>query len=195
MQTACKRYHKNREKMEVDGLMQDLDYPTSSISDNHHHRQLSTTTAGGGGVTSISGSGSGGSGGSTRDNDEGWVDSMVQVAHAANKLFSKHTCRMCQVYTDKQVEYETRQEAALRYHDGSPLDRVWNNSNLETAAAAAAYSYSEQLNIELYRQFLFDEESVVSSLSRHEQNQQQQGGGGVEEVEEDHHSVVTQRTQ
>lgn len=158
--------------MGVDSLIRPELDPSSD-----NHRQLSTK-----GTTTSSPS----------STDEGWVDSMVQVAHTANKLFSKHTCRLCQVYTDKQVEYETRQENALRYQqyfessgDSSPIDRVWDN--LEAAA-------SQQLNIELYRQFLFDEESVVSNVSRHEQ-QEHHHHQGAEAAEEEDHSIVTQRTQ
>jgi hypothetical protein len=84
-----------------------------------------------------------------RPHKEDWVDRTVRLAQSCNKLFTRNTCRVCQVYVDKQVEFEKRQEDT-----SSPISRVW----LKTAAMEPT------LEVELYRQFLFDEESVVETV-------------------------------
>jgi hypothetical protein len=86
--------------------------------------------------------------------DDGWVDSMVEVARACNKLFTKHTCGLCHVYVDKQVEYESRQEDHKRGgdHPLSPVERVWMKTGLGLERG--------NMEVDMYRQFLFDEDSV-----------------------------------
>jgi hypothetical protein len=66
--------------------------------------------------------------------EDGWVDSMVEVVRLCNNLFTKHTCGLCHIYVDKQVEYETRHEEER--------------------------NRAHPLRVDLYRQFLFDEDSV-----------------------------------
>jgi hypothetical protein len=85
---------------------------------------------------------------------EDWVDRTVRLANSCNKLFTRNTCRVCQVYADKQVEFEQRQEGsgdAL----ASPISRVWQKTVMLAPST---------LEVELYRQFLFDEESVVETV-------------------------------
>jgi hypothetical protein len=83
--------------------------------------------------------------------EDGWVGSMVEVARACNKLFTKHTCGVCHMYVDKQLEYETRQEdKSGGSHSQSPVERVWMKTGLERG----------NMEVDLYRQFLFDEDSV-----------------------------------
>ncbi|GAX21873.1 hypothetical protein FisN_30Hh074 [Fistulifera solaris] len=86
--------------------------------------------------------------------DDGWVDSMVEVAKVCNNLFTKQ-CNLCNIYTNKQVEYEWRQEKTLQ-SSSSPVERALqkvDHGNLE---------------VHLYRQFLFDEESVIAGASLRE---------------------------
>jgi hypothetical protein len=77
-----------------------------------------------------------------------WVDTIVQAAQTANKMFAQNTCRLCHVYTDKQVEFETRNEIS-----SSPLESIF----MRTAEAS--------MEVELYKQFLFDEESVNDNVT------------------------------
>lgn len=77
-----------------------------------------------------------------------WVDKTVNLARACNKLFTKNTCRLCQVYVDQQVEFENRQEDA------------------------SVKNPARSMEVELYRQFLFDEESVVDGVcERNKENE------------------------
>jgi hypothetical protein len=78
-----------------------------------------------------------------------WIDSVVQAATTANKLFTANTCRMCHVYSDKQVEFETRNEGS-----NSPMASLMMRTTQEAS-----------MEVELYRQFLFDEDSVVDNVS------------------------------
>lgn len=81
---------------------------------------------------------------------------MVEVAKVCNNLFTKQ-CNLCNVYTDKQVEYEWRQEK----QGGSPVERAVQKAQVE----------SGNLEINLYRQFLFDEDSVIAGASLREDRQ------------------------
>ena len=116
---------------------------------------------------------------------------MVEVARTCNKLFSKR-CNACNVYVKKQVEYETSQEQLLgssRTH--SPMARVWQKAGIQQS----------QLEVELYRQFLFDEESVVDGVGLRGEEEETAAGktshaqacSSPTEVDEEQ-SVVTQRT-
>jgi hypothetical protein len=81
-----------------------------------------------------------------------WIDSVVQAATTANKLFTRNTCRMCHVYSDKQVEFETQHEGL-----SSPMASLMMRTTQEAS-----------MEVELYRQFLFDEDSVVDNVSHRE---------------------------
>lgn len=81
-----------------------------------------------------------------------WVDTVVQAATIANQLFSKNSCRLCQVYADKQVEFETSTEQ----RSSSPMERLWMRTAQE----------SSTLEVELYKNFLFDEDSVAEKTDR-----------------------------
>ena len=77
------------------------------------------------------------------------MDSVVKAASACNRLFIKN-CNLCTVYCDKQVQYEWMQEQyrmETRQIDG--LFQKMDNS----------------LQVQLYREFLFDEDSVVEEVS------------------------------
>lgn len=108
------------------------------------------------------------------DNDDRWVDTMVSCAQAVNKMFVRNTCRLCHVYTDRQVEFEVSRE-------NNPVERAF----LKAAATM-------QPEVELYRRFLFDEESVVGGLpdDDEEVEEPKQPTAG----EEDTCTIQTQRT-
>lgn len=97
---------------------------------------------------------------------EDWVDSVVEVAQTCKKLFTRHTCRVCQVYVDEQVEFEIQQQE----------NRSWHDSALS------------MMEVELYRQFLFDEDSVVEGVSERRCEQEEQ-------EEEPHTNQNSQRDQ
>jgi len=113
--------------------------------------------------TSLIGKGRrGGRGGGAGDDDD-WVDSVVQVANTCKKLFTQNTCRMCQVYVDEQVEYERREEAI----DGDGNKMKWSPSPFQQAWMRSSV-LANNPEVELYRQFLFDEESVVEVVMERE---------------------------
>ena len=89
-----------------------------------------------------------------------WVDTMVSTARAVNKLFTRHTCRICHVYVDKQVAFE--QATA-----DSPVER-----------AALKMMGQELLHpeVEVYRRFLFDEDSVIETVGSRDQQDLLQDG-------------------
>jgi hypothetical protein len=92
---------------------------------------------------------------------EEWVDSVVDVASHMRKMFTKSTCRLCQVYVDNQVEFEQQQRDENFCYQKQP----------------------HGIEVELYRQFMFDEESVVECVS--ERN----------DVDEEKEQRTSQRTQ
>jgi hypothetical protein len=79
---------------------------------------------------------------------------MVEVAKLCNNLFTKQ-CNLCNVYTNKQVEYEWRQERTQN-SGSSPVERALQKVN------------RGNVEVHLYRQFLFDEESVIAGASLRE---------------------------
>ena len=95
-------------------------------------------------------------------NSDDWVDTMVSCAQAMNKLFVHNTCRLCQVYSDKQVEFERQlQEENNSSSCNNPVDRAF----LRTGGIPQMLLPE----VELYRQFLFDEDSVVDSVGQREE--------------------------
>ena len=96
-----------------------------------------------------------------------WVDRMVKMANACNSLVTSK-CNLCHVYANRQVEFEASERArsaraletpatSVFSSPVSPTERVWQKMNASCAAA-------NSLEVNLYRQFLFDEESVVDML-------------------------------
>ena len=108
------------------------------------------------------------------DDDDRWVDSVVSCAQAVNKMFVRNTCRLCQVYTDRQVEFEVSRE-------NNPVERAF-------LKAAATF----QPEVELYRQFLFDEDSVVGGLRDYDDGDDDEEPS--QSVEEEARSIQTQLT-
>ena len=133
-----------------------------------------------------------------------WVDTVVNCATIMNKIFTRNTCRLCHIYSDKQVEFEERiqqnatisataaewynlqQQGAILYNNNN------DNGNLDQDDAMYQQQQQQQLDfkassatgvmspptavtstlpppvdpatVELYRKYLFDEESVVDSI-------------------------------
>ena len=77
---------------------------------------------------------------------EDWVEKATSISLAFNKLLAKSACKLCSVYVDEQVEFENRQE------------------DYKTTMAKA-WMRSYKPDVEVYRQMLFDEDSVVESIS------------------------------
>lgn len=86
--------------------------------------------------------------------DPRWVDTVMSYAQTVNKVFSRNTCRLCHLYSDQQVEYESR----LVDKQISPVERAY-------LKAAATHQTVLRPEVEFYRQFLFDEASVVEAIS------------------------------
>jgi hypothetical protein len=84
-----------------------------------------------------------------------WVDGMVKVAHACNLLVLKN-CHLCHVYADRQVEFEQGQETR------TPSSTFWDATASSSPAERAWKKLHASLEVDLYRQFLFDEDSVMA---------------------------------
>lgn len=95
--------------------------------------------------------------------EDDWVESVVEVARTCKKLFTRHTCRLCQVYVDQQVAYEQQEEASM-------VEGMDASSRSNPANWLQKNVVDHSLEVELYRQFLFDEESVVSVVEEREKD-------------------------
>mmetsp|Transcript_16278 Transcript_16278/g.21301 ORF Transcript_16278/g.21301 Transcript_16278/m.21301 type:complete len:153 (-) Transcript_16278:258-716(-) len=89
-------------------------------------------------------------------------DWMERTGTKLGKFLSKSACRLCTVYADEQVEYEKRQEDYV-----TTMDRM-----VQATARSVAKS---TLEVDLYKHFLFDEESVVNSFG----DDDRQGGDDI----------------
>lgn len=108
--------------------------------------------------------------------DSPLLDSIVSAANALNKVFQSSSCArvMCQVYTDKQIEYEITQDTLISLDGPDQLPLAWTASD-DSAVSDQSASPVERafmkyaptataFEVELYRKFLFDEESVVDAV-------------------------------
>jgi hypothetical protein len=112
-------------------------------------------------------------------NSDDWVDALVSCANVVNKLFVRNTCRLCQVYSDKQVEFEQRLQ-----DNSNPVDRAVLRTVLPLHP-----------EVELYRQFLFDEDSVVESVGLREESEFSSSHPDEDDDTHTAHTLTTQRTQ
>lgn len=108
--------------------------------------------------------------------DSGLLDSFISAANIVNKLFQKSSCAVCQMYTDKQLEFEIRQDRLLQSENSTDPDRLQltssedsgccsqSTSPVDRAYMKCASGPSGAFEIAMYRQFLFDEESVVDTI-------------------------------
>lgn len=149
-----------------------------------------------------------------------WVDNVVDVATVCKKILTKHTCRLCQVYTDAQVEYEVRQEESARrrsYYnqqqqqqpqqageEGQTSSSSWpSHPAQQQPQSRSFYDYSSMLvpnalEVELYRQFLFDEDSVVETVNVRDKEKDEENDDENEDLEKDvtmQKSAITERMQ
>ena len=79
------------------------------------------------------------------NSNDDWIEKASSISHAFTKLLSKSACKLCSVYVDEQVEFENRQE------------------DYKTSIAKA-WMRAHKPEVEVYRQMLFDEDSVVDSV-------------------------------
>jgi hypothetical protein len=98
-----------------------------------------------------------------------WVDSVVDVASTCKKILTAHTCRLCQVYTDAQVEFEVRQEESAQQQQQHQQQHP-SRSAAPVASSSPFFQamMPNSLEVEMYRQFLFDEDSVVEGVNERE---------------------------
>jgi len=94
-----------------------------------------------------------------------WVEHMVKVADACNQLVRRQACNLCHVYADRQVEFEEQFERQQPQpgatNCSSPTERAWMNLQHHHPASTTSTTMME---VELYRQFLFDEASVGNGM-------------------------------
>lgn len=84
--------------------------------------------------------------------DEGrFVNTMVSYARTVNKMFTRHTCRLCHIYADKQVAFEV--EEAIADQVINPVER-----------AVMKMDPVLPPEVEIYRRYLFDEDSVIQTV-------------------------------
>jgi hypothetical protein len=126
-----------------------------------------------------------------------WVERTVQLAQTCNQILSANACRLCYVYVDKQVEYETRQQqpyegngrAANSNRSPHPLpgalERVWTQT---------ATSPHFSMEVDFYRQLLFDEDSVVDAVSERDPDSKDEEDDETEEIDETLRAIATQRS-
>ena len=97
-----------------------------------------------------------------------WVDGTGLLSQTFTKLISNTTCvRLCSLYVDEQVEYEIRQEDCV-----SGMDRMVSVVSSVGGAASnmlAFHNGNDGMDVQLYKQFLFDEDSVLTSLTEREE--------------------------
>lgn len=78
-----------------------------------------------------------------------WIEKAGTISQAFNKLLAKSACKLCNVYVDEQVEFESQQEDYK-----TTMAKAWMRSYAKNS-----------MEVELYRQMLFDEESVAESVA------------------------------
>ena len=78
-----------------------------------------------------------------------WIEKAGTISQAFNKLLAKSACKLCSVYVDEQVEFESKQEDYK-----TTMAKAWMRSYARNS-----------MEVELYRQMLFDEESVADSVA------------------------------
>ena len=125
-----------------------------------------------------------------------WVDRMVQMAHACNNIVVKN-CNLCHVYANKQVEFE-RSDDYPGNSLNTPATSVWSSAMSPTEKVwrdlQGGCGNVQALEVNLYRQFLFDEESVIDMMdqamakvdkSGSEDSQDEEVNDGLEATEEE----------
>lgn len=119
-----------------------------------------------------------------------WVN---RTGSKFTNLISNTTCvRLCSLYVDEQVEYEIRQEDCVTTMNRmmSVVSSVGAASMLAPARAVAAGA----LEVEMYKQFLFDEESVLTSLTEREEDEDDNNGGDDCDEDEEPLTAIKRNT-
>jgi hypothetical protein len=83
------------------------------------------------------------------------VETVVKVAATCNNLLIGN-CNPCTLYCDKQVQYEEWAQDQYKM-DISPLGNLFSKIDVNS------------LEVQMYREFLFDEENVVEQVSSREE--------------------------
>ena len=93
-------------------------------------------------------------------NASDWVDTVERTATVMKKFFTRTTCRLCQVYADEQVQYEVQLE------------------NKQQQPGVNWVSSVRNLEVELYKKYLFDESSVIEHVDsfRDEADEKEEAG-------------------
>ena len=128
-----------------------------------------------------------------------WMDRTIPKQ--VSQFLTKNACRLCSVYADEQVAYESVREQ----QDYSVNTFMYQASAAHDAIAARS------LDVQIYKQFLFDEDSVLESLEDHVTttttpatggnewdvvlNPSQTSNNGDSQDELDPRTIHTQRTQ
>jgi len=84
------------------------------------------------------------------NSSDDWIEKATSISNAFHQLLSKSACKLCSVYVDEQVEFENRQE------------------DYKTTMAKA-WMRAHKPEVEIYRQLLFDEDSVVDSVAERDE--------------------------
>jgi hypothetical protein len=108
-----------------------------------------------------------------KDND--WIEKTATIQQALATLITKTSCRLCHVYADKQLEFENRQEDYNVAAQAVTAAVGYGGMDFYAPfASSAASSAGGTLEVELYRQFLFDEESVVGRVEVDEEEEEEE---------------------
>ena len=116
------------------------------------------------------------------NNSNDWIEKTANLQQAFAKLVTKTTCRLCSVYADRQAEYEITMERAWKNaassttnatagafgnmnngngnsnnHMLAGFDSYFDSDGATAASTAGNNNQNNSLEVELYRQFLFDE--------------------------------------
>ena len=115
----------------------------------------------------------------SNQHDSNILDTLYFAATSINKLFtSSSSCAVCKMYTEKQIEFEIRQDRLLTANHSniqglalttsedsgccsqtsSPVDRAHFK-------CASMQGDASDYEVAMYRQFLFDESSVVDTIT------------------------------
>lgn len=93
---------------------------------------------------------------SKRDNGDGYfTDLVVQAASLCNRMIVER-CGMCTVYCDKQIQYEVLSQ------------ELHHTAEATKAVAMTNFYYQNNQEVQMARGHLFDEDSVVDSISSRE---------------------------
>jgi hypothetical protein len=97
-----------------------------------------------------------------------FLDTVVRAAASMNNVLLEH-CNVCTVYCDKQVQYETTWEAATQMEASATLTHLFHRMNSYNTSGVQSGHDSNNSNenddIQRYQDFLFDEQSVIESVS------------------------------